>query len=123
MIATMTDLGPYLVIAPGVALAHARPSPSVLRTGLSCVTLAAPVRFGHRDNDPVVLVIGLAASDNRSHIQALATLAALLADTETRAALLAAREPAEVQAVIAAFESARAAEERSAAPVAGKGET
>ena len=53
MIATVEQLGPYIVIAPGIALAHSRPSPAVLRAGISLVTLARPVDFGHRTNDPV----------------------------------------------------------------------
>src|SRR5690625_5713369 len=32
MLAAIDDLGPYIVIAPGFALAHSRPSPAVLRT-------------------------------------------------------------------------------------------
>ena len=54
MIATVEQLGPYIVIAPGIALAHSRPSPAVHRAGISLVTLARPVDFGHRTNDPVV---------------------------------------------------------------------
>lgn len=104
MIATVEQLGPYLVIAPGIALAHARPSAAVLRPGLSWVTLAQPVRFGHKDNDPVTLVVGLAAPDDYSHIQALATLAGLLEDAPPRAALLALQTPADVLAAIVAFE-------------------
>lgn len=106
MIATVEQLGPYIVIAPGVALAHARPSPAVLRTGLSWVTLAEPVPFGHRQNDPVTLVVGLAAPDNRSHVQGLATLAGLLEDADRRAALMAARQPEEVLRAITDYEIA-----------------
>lgn len=104
MIATVEQLGPYLVIAPGIALAHARPSSAVLRPGLSWVTLAQPVRFGHKDNDPVTLVVGLAAPDDYSHVQALATLAGLLEDATRRAALLAVQTPSDVLAAIVAFE-------------------
>ena len=104
MIATVEQLGPYLVIAPGIALAHARPSAAVLRPGLSWVTLAQPVRFGHKDNDPVTLVVGLAAPDDYSHVQALATFAGLLEDASRRAALLALQTPSDVLAAIVAFE-------------------
>src|SRR5207247_2169199 len=90
MIATVEQLGPYIVIAPGIALAHARPSEAVLRPGLSWVTLAQPVRFGHKDNDPVTLIVGHAAPDSSSHVQGLATLAELLEDPTRRAALMAA---------------------------------
>lgn len=104
MIATVEQLGPYIVIAPGIALAHARPSEAVLRPGLSWVTLARPVRFGHKDNDPVTLVIGLAAPDDHSHVQALATLAGLLEDEHRRTELLAAETPHAVLAAITAYE-------------------
>ncbi|HVH31852.1 MAG TPA: PTS sugar transporter subunit IIA [bacterium] len=104
MIATVEQLGPYLVIAPGIALAHARPSGAVLRPGLAWVTLAQPVRFGHKDNDPVTLVVGLAAPDDYSHVQALATLAGLLEDPARRAALLTIQTPPDVLAAIVAFE-------------------
>jgi len=108
MIATVEQLGPYIVIAPGIALAHARPSPAVVRTGLAWVTLAAPVPFGHKQNDPVTLVVGLAARDNRTHVQALATLAGLLEDAGRRQALMAAKTPEEVLAAVVAFEAAGA---------------
>ncbi|HSV92639.1 MAG TPA: PTS sugar transporter subunit IIA [Desulfobacterales bacterium] len=105
MIETVEQLGPYMVIAPGIALAHARPSPAVRRTGLSLVTLAQPVAFGHRTNDPVRLVIGLAAPDSSDHVAALATLAEFLADGERQAALLAAADAAAVRALIEAYEA------------------
>ncbi len=103
MIRTVESLGPYIVIAPGVALAHARPSPAVLRAGLSLVTLATPVAFGHRHNDPVWLVLGLAAPDDTGHVDALALLAEFIADEDRRRAL---REATDVRVVldqIAAF--------------------
>ena len=39
------------------------------------------MEFGHRDNDPVDIVIAFAAVDNKQHIKALASLANLLSDT------------------------------------------
>ena len=104
MIAAIEAMGPYMVIAPGIALPHARPSPAVLRVGLSVVALARPVPFGHPQNDPVTLVIALAAPDNRSHTQALATLAGLLAEETRRAALLRAERPEEILAAVEAYE-------------------
>lgn len=113
MIATVEQLGPYIVIAPGIALAHARPSEAVRRPGLSWVTLAQPVRFGHKDNDPVTLVVGLAAPDSSSHVQALATLAELLEDPARRAALLAAKTPQDVLGAITTYEREYAADVRN----------
>jgi PTS system ascorbate-specific IIA component len=92
MIRTVEELGPYMVIAPGVALAHARPSPAVLHTGMSMVTLAEGVAFGHATNDPVSLVVGLAAHDESGHIDAIAAIARLLADADAFTALLGATD-------------------------------
>ena len=79
MVAAVEEFGPYIVIAPGIALAHARPSESVLATGLSLAVLASPVEFGSH-NDPVNLVFGLAAVDHDSHLTVLAELAERLSD-------------------------------------------
>lgn len=108
MIATVEALGPYIVIAPGIALAHSRPSPAVRRAGISLVTLARPVEFGHRTNDPVALVIGLAAPDDEGHVSALATLAEFLTDEGRRTALLHAADPRAVRSLIAAYEGGAA---------------
>ncbi len=80
MVAAIEELGPYIVIAPGVALAHARPGPSVLATGMSLVTLAEPVAFGNLANDPVSLVFALSAKDHDSHIELLQAFAQLMSD-------------------------------------------
>lgn len=90
MIAAVEELGPYIVIAPGIALAHARPSDAVLGTGLSLITLRTPVAFGHDVNDPVSLVIGLCSTDTSSHLSRLRRVAAFLA------------EPGNVERVLAA---------------------
>ena len=76
MIATIEELGPYVVIAPGLAMPHARPNDSVLETGMSLVTLAEPVSFGHSKNDPVRVVFGLAALDHDKHLELLSEFAA-----------------------------------------------
>ena len=65
---SFAELGPYMVIAEGIALAHARPSEAVISTGLSVVTLKSPVEFGSERFDPVSIVFGLAAVDHDGHI-------------------------------------------------------
>lgn len=100
MIKTVEELGPYIVIAPGFALAHSRPSPAVLKTGLSWVSLAEPVEFGSKTNDPVDLVVGLAALDHDEHIGIMSKLAGVLADPEMLARLRASTDPAEIQTAL-----------------------
>jgi PTS system ascorbate-specific IIA component len=71
----MNELGPYCVIAPGIALLHARPEDGVKKACLSLITLKKPVPFGHSTNDPVDVVFTLGARNKEDHIEALAELA------------------------------------------------
>lgn len=79
----LRELGPYAVIAPGIVLLHARPEDGVIEPCLGLITLAAPVEFGHRENDPVDIVFALGAVDKQAHISALQALAQMLMDQET----------------------------------------
>lgn len=67
--------GPYVVVAPGIALAHARPEDGVKGLGLSAITLADPVPFDHPENDPVDLVFAFGSPDSQQHIGLLQSLA------------------------------------------------
>ncbi|WP_369203055.1 PTS sugar transporter subunit IIA [Streptomyces sp. PU-14G] len=100
MIAVVEEHGPYIVLAPGFAFAHARPSPAVRRTGMAWVRLAEPVHFGHEANDPVTLVVALAAEDSGAHTAAMAALARLLGDPATEAALRSAPGPEALRRVL-----------------------
>ncbi|MBN1317816.1 MAG: PTS sugar transporter subunit IIA [Anaerolineales bacterium] len=78
MIRTVRELGPYIVVAPGVAMPHARPDDGVMRTSVCLLSLAEPVEFGNQENDPVKIVIGLAATDHDAHIDLIVQLASVL---------------------------------------------
>jgi len=101
MIRMIEEHGPYVVIAPGLALAHARPGPAVLADGLAVVTLAEPVNFGHPHNDPVSVVLGLAIKSADAHLKTVANLANIFNDSNAIQALAAATTVAEVQAIMA----------------------
>jgi mannitol/fructose-specific phosphotransferase system IIA component (Ntr-type) len=78
----LKTLGPYMVIAPGIALLHTDISQGVLRTDFSLMTLRQGIRFGKNDFDPVRLVITFATNNGVNHIQALRDLALILSDHE-----------------------------------------
>jgi PTS system ascorbate-specific IIA component len=101
MIKAVEEHGPYIVIAPGIALAHGRPSDAVLQGGLSWVSLETPVEFGHPKNDPVTLVIGLAAMDHTTHIEVLKAMAGVLSNKAVRRNLEAATTDEEVRSILA----------------------
>lgn len=100
MIDSVDKNGPYIVVAPGFAFAHARPSEAVHRTAMSWVRLKTPVEFGHAKNDPVTLVVALAAHDDSAHTQAMQQLAKALGAPKKRAALDQATTPEEVLAIL-----------------------
>lgn len=104
MIRMIEQHGPYVVIAPGLALAHARPGPEVLANGLSIVTLATPVNFGHPHNDPVSVILGLAIAKADEHLAAVAAVANVFNDSTAIAELAAATTAAEVQRIMGAVE-------------------
>lgn len=100
MIRMIDEHGPYVVIAPGLALAHARPGPEVLADGLAVVTLATPVFFGHPHNDPVRVVLGLAVKSADAHIESVAELANVFNDSSAIMDLAAAPDVAAVLAIM-----------------------
>lgn len=69
--------GPYFVVAPGIAIAHASPGEDVLETGLSLLRLQQPVISGSQ-NDPVRLMFAFCAVDSTSHIALLARFAEVM---------------------------------------------
>jgi PTS system ascorbate-specific IIA component len=99
MIRAIEELGPYIVIAPGFALAHSRPSPAVHRAGLSWVTLATPVEFGNEANDPVRVVAALAAPDHHGHLELMAGLADVISGEGVLERIADASDEAELRAL------------------------
>lgn len=102
MIRMIDEHGPYVVIAPGLALAHARPGPEVLADGLAVVTLKTPVPFGHPHNDPVKVVLGLAAVRADTHLSSIAAIANIFNDSNAIAALVGARSVEQVLDIMGA---------------------
>jgi PTS system ascorbate-specific IIA component len=95
------ELGPYMVVAPGVAMPHARPARGVLAPGVALVTLAAPVPFGHTSNDPVDVVIAFSALNKSAHVATLQRIAALVADADALSAIRTASDDSELLAALA----------------------
>ncbi|WP_168220919.1 PTS sugar transporter subunit IIA [Actinomadura sp. WMMA1423] len=70
--------GPYIVLAKGLALVHARPEEGGLAVGVGVTRLAAPVAFGHPDNDPVDLLLAFCTPGPDAHVGTLSGLARAL---------------------------------------------
>lgn len=80
MVKTVIEMGPYIVIAPGIAMPHARPEDGALQVGVTVVALAEPVNFGNAENDPVSVAVFLCAVDKTAHLQVLSDLMGLFED-------------------------------------------
>jgi len=100
MVRMIEQHGPYVVVAPGLALAHARPGPAVRRDGLAIVTLADPVPFGHPYNDPVRVVLALAGASSARHLQLVAEIANIFNDSDAVERLAAAGTADEVRGIL-----------------------
>lgn len=77
MINSVIEMGPYIVLTKGFALAHYAPCDAVKNTAISLINLKDPVNFGS-GNDPVRVVMCLACVDKQSHIEYLQKLATKL---------------------------------------------
>lgn len=102
MIASINETGPYIVLAPKVAVPHASPDAGVHQLGISLLQVKEPVDFseeGHEDKK-VQLIFVLAAVDSTAHLRALQELALILDDEEAIDSLIAASDPREILAII-----------------------
>lgn len=101
MIAAVHKFGPYMVLAPGIAMPHAATASGVNRGGLVVATLATPVEFGSPANDPVDVLVSFAAKNKEAHMARIKELAKALGDQELLAAARAATTDAELAHVFA----------------------
>ena len=82
MVDTFKTIGSYIVLAPNIAMPHARPGEWVKEPCLSFVKLKKPIKFNHPENDPVKLIFALGGVDSDSHINMLKALSLVLSNSE-----------------------------------------
>ncbi|MEI2664192.1 BglG family transcription antiterminator [Rossellomorea sp. LJF3] len=92
MITNVKELGPYIVIAPNIAIPHARPETGVEQLGMSFLRLEEPVYFSEKEKHRAQLIIVLAAIDNQTHLKALSQLTELLSNEGNVEKLIAAND-------------------------------
>jgi len=74
MIAAIEEMGPYIVILPGLAIAHAASGEAVMKNDTALITLREGVEFGSA-NDPVNIILCLCCTDTKSHQDSLKQIA------------------------------------------------
>lgn len=107
MVASVRELGAYIVVCPGVAMPHARPSDGVRRLATSFVRLTHPVPFAERDGAEADLIFAFATPDEKAHEELLLDLWAVFSDAETLGELRDCTGAAEVRTVIERCTAAR----------------
>lgn len=80
MVDNIREMGPYIVITPGIAMPHSLPKDGVLRSCMGIAVLKHPVNFGNEANDPVRVVMCMGALDNQEHMKEMSDLINLFSD-------------------------------------------
>ncbi|MDD2166562.1 PTS sugar transporter subunit IIA [Glaesserella parasuis] len=76
------EMGPYIILAPGLAMPHARPEEGGIKTSFALVTLETPIYFDGED-EPVDVLLTLAGSDSDQHMQGLMEITQVLDDPDS----------------------------------------
>lgn len=84
MIANVLSYGPYILVAKGVAVAHAGIDDGVNGLGMSLYRLDKGVNFGNPELDPIRYIICLCVTDYGKHVTAFNTLLNLFQDSSMR---------------------------------------
>ncbi|WP_109079284.1 PTS sugar transporter subunit IIA [Aggregatibacter kilianii] len=96
------EIGPYFVIAPQIAMPHARPEDGANAQALSLLVVKQGVDF-QSENDPVNLIILLAAKNNDSHIEMLSAVAELLSDDKAVQSMIRADNTTQIENIISHY--------------------
>ncbi|MGF1767549.1 PTS sugar transporter subunit IIA [Enterovibrio makurazakiensis] len=100
IVKTTLDLGPYYVLAPMIAMPHARPEEGVINNSLSLLIVRNGVEFHSEDNDPVKLLLLLAAKDSNQHIELITSISEFFCNDEDVLAVINAQNTQEIIEII-----------------------
>ncbi|MGL5732484.1 MAG: PTS sugar transporter subunit IIA [Metamycoplasmataceae bacterium] len=77
IIKSVEKFGPYFILMPKLALAHAAPGDYIKKSGLSLIVFKEEIKFSDSQSHNVQLLFTLAAKDESSHIDLLMKFAEL----------------------------------------------
>lgn len=80
IVSKIKEMGPYIVLAPGLAMPHARPEEGVIRTAFGLTTLAQPVDF---DGEQISVLVTLAGSDSDTHMEGIMEVTQIFDDPDS----------------------------------------
>lgn len=100
IIENFEKLGPYMVIAPGICLAHVDRTDEINETCMSLVNLKYPIKFNSEFNDPVKLILTFATKDKQSHLNALLEFMSLINNSKDLDRLMTTSSKDEVREIL-----------------------
>jgi mannitol/fructose-specific phosphotransferase system IIA component (Ntr-type) len=100
MVDLVKELGPYIVIMPNIAFSHARPENDVYQNSMSIIKTSRGISFGNKDNDPVHLLVAIAARTDEEHLQIFQLLAEIFGDPQNIKKIMKAESPEKILLVL-----------------------
>ncbi|MGO1190599.1 MULTISPECIES: PTS sugar transporter subunit IIA [Vibrio] len=94
------EIGAYYVLAPKIAMPHARPEDGVNEASLQVTVFKKGVDLGSEDNGDVYFSITLAAMDSDSHIQTIMALSELFQNSNDIDSIISAQTKDEIIEVL-----------------------
>lgn len=94
------EIGAYYVLAPKIAMPHARPEDGVNEAALQITVFKNGVDLESEDNGDVFFSVTLAAMDSDSHIQTIVALSELFQNDDDIDAIIAADTESDIRAIL-----------------------
>ncbi|EEX37460.1 MULTISPECIES: PTS sugar transporter subunit IIA [Vibrio] len=94
------EIGAYYVLAPKIAMPHARPEDGVNEAGLQVTIFKHGVDLESEDNGDVYLSVTLAAVDSDSHIQTIVALSELFQNDDDINAIISAESKDDIVKIL-----------------------
>ncbi|UQN44868.1 PTS sugar transporter subunit IIA [Agarivorans sp. B2Z047] len=94
------DIGAYYVLAPKIAMPHARPEDGVNEASLQVTVFKNGVDLESEDNGDVYFSVTLAAMDSDSHIQTIMALSELFQHDDDIDAIISAQTKKEITEIL-----------------------
>ena len=80
MIDSVNEFGPYIVIAPNIAMPHARPEAGSKKVGFAVMVCEEPVAFSDKPEHQARLLVTLSCVSADTHLKMLQALVGVLGD-------------------------------------------
>lgn len=96
MVESVKEFGPYIVIAPNIAMPHARPEAGTNKVGFAVTVLEEPVWFSDQPEHQAKLLVTLSCVSADTHLKMLQALVEVLGNDELVAKIFSATTKEEI---------------------------